>query len=83
MDPAEALENLQGMGFPLPACERALRVSDNSLDRCFIFGDSWIIVPLIPCRAIDWLLANPRAVSGEEAHDEGQVGAFQSIVLFL
>jgi hypothetical protein len=29
----------------------------------------------MPCRAIDWLLANPRAVSGEEAHDESQVGA--------
>jgi hypothetical protein len=34
MDPAEALENLQGMGFSLAACERALRVSDNSLERC-------------------------------------------------
>jgi hypothetical protein len=34
MDIAEALENLQGMGFCLAACERALRVSDNSLDRC-------------------------------------------------
>ncbi len=33
MDPVEALENLQGMGFCLAACERALRVSDNSLDR--------------------------------------------------
>jgi hypothetical protein len=34
MDAAEALENLQGMGFCLAACERALRVSENSLDRC-------------------------------------------------
>jgi hypothetical protein len=39
MDPAEALAELQAMGFCLAACERALRVSDNSLDRCAVFTE--------------------------------------------
>ena len=41
MDPVQALKNLQGMGFCLAACERALRVSDNSLDRCAWHGLIW------------------------------------------
>ena len=75
MDPVQALKNLQGMGFCLAACERALRVSDNSLDRCAWHGLIWsgniqgvkVMVCAVICarRALDWLLANPMAASGE------------------
>ena len=75
MDPVEALENLQGMGFCLAACERALRVSDNSLDRCARHGlicsgnirvfKTMVCAVICARRAIDWLLANPMAASGE------------------